>query len=149
LNGDVFSTAGHNETLGALTLSANSTLDLGASSSTVNFANSAGSSWNSLALLTLQNWTSGSDHLFFGSAASALTASQISDIRFVNPVGYGPGVYLATILSSGEIVPKIPEPTTLTTTALLLAALGYRERQFIRRIVSRFRSLTGFMSQWR
>jgi len=149
LNGGVFSTAGHNETLGALTLSANSTLDLGASSSTVNFANSAGSSWNSLALLTLQNWTSGSDHLFFGSAASALTASQISDIRFVNPVGYGPGVYLATILSSGEIVPKIPEPTTLTTTALLLAALGYRERQFIRRIVSRFRSLTGFMSQWR
>jgi len=145
LNGGTFSTAGHNETLGALTLSANSTLDLGAGSSTVNFANSSGLSWNALALLTLQNWTSGSDHLFFGSAASALTPSQISDIRFVNPVGYSPGIYLASILSSGELVPKVPEPATLTTTALLLVALGYRERQLIRRIVSRFRPLAGLM----
>jgi len=136
LNGGTFKTGGNNETLGTLTLSANSTIDLGGGTGTLSFASSGGTTWNALALLTLQNWTSGSDHLFFGSTSAGLTASQLSDIRFSNPSGYSPGIYGATILASGEIVPFVPEPATLATAALLIAALAYRERRPIRLAVS-------------
>ena len=107
--------------LGALTLSADSSIDMGAiGSSTLNFADSHSTPW--ACTLWVANWNGslsgrGADQLFFGFSASALTAGQLNEITFTNPNGLL-GNYQARILPTGEVVP-VPEPSTL---AMLLAA---------------------------
>ena len=54
--------------------------------------------------LTIDDWTPGIDHLFFGSNSSGLDAGQVSDITFAD---FG----AAEILSTGEIVPVATVPT--------------------------------------
>jgi hypothetical protein len=66
--------------------------------------------------------------VYFGTDSGGLTASQLSQITFINPVGLAPGNYAAVILSTGEIVP-VPEPGVYAAAALLLAWLGWRERR--------------------
>ncbi|HQU08669.1 MAG: hypothetical protein B7X06_00660, partial [Verrucomicrobia bacterium 21-51-4] len=120
LHGGTFNTGGNSETLGTLTLTANSTIDMGSGSSIINYANSSGTAWTAGQALTIQNWTGsltggGTDQLFFGTASSGLTAGQLSQIFFLNPTGLAAGTYGATILGTGELVPSTfvaPEAST-------------------------------------
>ncbi|MEM6886299.1 MAG: autotransporter-associated beta strand repeat-containing protein, partial [Verrucomicrobiota bacterium] len=114
LNGGTLDTGGNSDTLGTLTLSSNSTIDLNTGSSVLRFADSNSIAWTGSATLQISNWSGilqtggGSDQLFFGNSASGLTAAQVGQIQFLNPAGLAPGIYDAKILSSGEVVP-LPE----------------------------------------
>lgn len=130
LAGGTFATGGYDETLGKLTLNAHSTIDLGAGSSLLTFANSTTEAWNASAILSIVNWSGslyggGTDQIHFG--VGGLTPSQVSQVRFVNPFGLTPGIYNAVFLSSGEIVP-VPEPATVVAVALLAGLIAWRER---------------------
>jgi hypothetical protein len=46
----------------------------------------------------------GLHQLFFGSSSAGLTVQQLAQIRFRDPAGT-PGIYPATILSTGEVIP--------------------------------------------
>lgn len=130
LAGGTFATGGYDETLGKLTLDANSTIDLGAGSSILTFANSTTEAWNASAILNIVNWSGsvyggGTDQVYFGPGG--LSGSQISQVKFVNPFGFTPGIYNAVLLSSGEIVP-VPEPATVVAVMLLAGLIAWRER---------------------
>jgi hypothetical protein len=77
--------------------------------SAVHFKDSHEVAW-SVSPLYILHWSSttngfGPHHVFVGTSAQGLTAAQLSQIAFVNPVGLPPGNYAARILSTGEIVP--------------------------------------------
>lgn len=113
---------GGNETFAALTVRGPSNLDLSLGSSILNFANSSSADWTG-GLLTILGWNGttdiggGAEQVVFGSDATGLTGTQLSQIQF----SLVDGLYSAKILASGEIVPDalIPEPS-----ATLLALLG-------------------------
>ena len=146
LGGGTFRTGGFSEQLGALTLKANSLIDLGSGASVLNFAASSGMTWTGGAILTLSNWSGsvsggGLGRVVFGSISSALTAAQVSQIRFANPPGFPTGSFAATILSTGEVVPLTASPVITTeptnrfavvgdTVALNVAATGIPARRF-------------------
>lgn len=128
LAGGTWNTAGFDEKLGALTLSANSTLDLASGTSVIQYAASSGNTWTGT--LKILNWTGsatggGSDQVLFGATNGGLSSTQLSDILFVNPTGFIVGNYSAKILSGGEIVPFLvsPEPATTITGAVLVVLL--------------------------
>jgi autotransporter-associated beta strand protein len=126
LSGGTFSTGGFNETVGALNMTASSTINLGTAASILHFANSSAQSWTPGTTLTISNWSGttgvggGTDQVFAGSDATGLTAQQLSQITFT---GFTPG---AQILPSGEIVPA-PEPATAGL--LAMAAVGLLSRR--------------------
>ena len=98
-----------------LNLNANSTLDLAASTvHTISFANSSAVTWAG-STLTISGWSgtagvSGTGgKLFVGSNNTGLTAAQLAKISFTGYSG------VATILSTGEIVPKAPVNYYVTT----------------------------------
>jgi autotransporter-associated beta strand protein len=136
LNGGTLATGGFPNmlnTLGTLTLTANSTIDLGNVSSVLKFTDSSLVSWTSNTTLSITNWSgsltgNGTDQIYFGTDSNGLNTSQLSQIIFVNPAGLAPGNYTAVILSTGEIVP-VPEPGVIAAAALLLTWLGWRERR--------------------
>jgi hypothetical protein len=137
LGGGTYDTNGFDEILGTLTLTANSTIDLndsgGMGDSILRFADSSAVAWTGGAGLQITGWSGlltggGTDQIYFGTNSSGLTASQLSQITFVNPAGLTPGNYAAVILSTGEIVP-VPEPGVIAAAALLLTWLGWRERR--------------------
>lgn len=107
LSGGTFSTGnttGWNETVGTLTVSANSIISLGSGLHTLSFAVSTGITKS----VTVTGWTGGYDgtsgtagKIKFGSSASGLTSAQLGQIRFFNGSNY----YAATILPDGELVP--------------------------------------------
>ncbi len=110
LAGGTFQTAGFAEQVGPLKLTGNSVIDLGAGSSVLGFAASSGVAWTAGARLTLTNWNGsirGSDaaRVVFGGNDAGLSATQVSQLRFANPAGFAAGVYPATILATGEVVP--------------------------------------------
>ena len=106
LAGGTLATGGNSQTFATapLTLSANSTIDMGVGFSTLNFAKSSGL-WTAGTVLTIDNWSgtpitgSGIDQIIFGSDNTGLSAAQVSQIKFS---GFAPG---ATILANGEVVP--------------------------------------------
>lgn len=124
-------TAGHSDTLGTLTLSATSTIDLGTGSHQLVFANSSAITW--AGTLNIGNWTgsggsSGTQgQIFFG--VGGLTTTQLAQVQFS---GFAPG---AIILSSGELVP-IPETRTFVAVWALALAIMIRERRRIRAFLS-------------
>ena len=126
LNGGTFRTNGNDETANTLTLSSSSTIDVGAGSTTLQFANSSAASWTGN--LIVNNWSGsfsggGTDQIIFGNSASGLSTAQVNQVRFFNPAGQG-GWWHAQILSTGEIVP-VPEPSTIITgIALGLLIIG-------------------------
>ncbi|HVV01633.1 MAG TPA: hypothetical protein VHH88_09750 [Verrucomicrobiae bacterium] len=87
------------------------------------FADSSGLPWTNSAALWITNWAGdpsggGAQQIVFGSSASGLTPSQLSQIWFANPAGLGEGIFPARILPNGEIVPgnasnSIPQSPTL------------------------------------
>ncbi len=107
--------AGNSETVGTLTLSANSTIALGTGVHSLNFAASNGASWTAATLLRVTGWTGGfngtsgtAGKIFSGSSAE-LTAGKLAQIYFVN----GAATHTATQLSTGEIVPTATLPVEL------------------------------------
>lgn len=131
LGGGTLGTGGNDDTVGTLTLAANSTIDFGSGSSILHFANSSAVGWTNGTTLYIANWDGawkggGTDQLFFGNALGSLSGGQISQIRFLNPNGL-PIIMPGLLLSTGEIVP-VPEPATVGLGALLLGSLGFRER---------------------
>lgn len=125
---------GYAETLGTLTLSASSTIDLGAATTlrNITFANSSAITWTGT--LTITNWqgvantTGDAGRLLFGSGG--LTSGQMSQVYWAGPGFTGSGGTL--IGPNGELVP-IPEPRVYAAAIAILAAIGWRER---RRILS-------------
>jgi fibronectin-binding autotransporter adhesin len=97
LGGGTFNSGGFNETMGALNLMSPSTIDFGNGASTLHFADSSALPWSGP--LTINDWTGGSDHLFFAASASGLTSTQLSQVSFA---GHAAG---AKMLSTGEVVP--------------------------------------------
>jgi len=159
-----FSAAGLSESVGALTLTANSIIDFG------DFGTSAGDTLkfltvSNLGAFTLQIWnyTPGFDHLFFGNNVdgSGLLVNGVAIGTLPTPFGYGPepgtlsikffkddgktpffgatnegGAFLPVPLDvngPGEIVP-VPEPTAVLSVALLLLAMGWKERRHFMRV---------------
>jgi autotransporter-associated beta strand protein len=98
-------TGGSSDAVGTLSQAGNTTIDFGAANtgSILHFTASGSQSW--AGTLTIADWNGtavtggGADQLYFGSNATGLTPSELSDIKFT---GYtGP----AAILSNGEVVP--------------------------------------------
>jgi autotransporter-associated beta strand protein len=133
LNSGTFSTGdsvGFSETLGTLTLSGSSSIDLGTGVHLLQFANSSSLSGSWSGSLTIYGWTglpltSGtSGQIYFGNNVTGLTSSQLAMISFN---GFGQG---AILLSTGELVPvAIPEAETVLAASLLVFLVGYRERR--------------------
>jgi autotransporter-associated beta strand protein len=131
LNGGTFSTGattGFAETLGALTLAADSVINLGTGSHLLNFANSSAIAWSG-SLLTIYGWVGTAQNpgtngrIFFGSDTTGLTLAQLSKIQFN---GYVLG---SQLLSNGELVPiaVIPEPGVVVAAILLAGFVVLRE----------------------
>jgi hypothetical protein len=144
LGGGTLATGGHDETMGQLTLLADSILDMGDLNSVLRFANSSEVSWNSVATLFVHNWSEppggdGGDHFFVaGENGTGLTQGQISQIFFVDPYGANSGLYSAQILPSGEIVPfaVVPETSTVLALAFVGLAAGLYERKRLLALIS-------------
>jgi len=138
LNGGTFSTGetvGFSETLGTLTLSGTSSIDLGTASHLLQFADSSALSGAWSGALTIYGWTgfpytSGTaGQIFFGNNSSSLTSGQLSMISFD---GFGSG---AILLTTGELVPvAVPEPHAILAALLIAAAIAYRERRTLGRL---------------
>ncbi len=125
-------TVGFSETLGTLTLSGTSSIDLGTAVHLLQFANSSALSGVWSGSLTIYGWTgvpntSGtSGQIYFGNNVTGLTNSQLSQISFN---GFAGG---AMLLTSGELVPMaVPETGTVVAAFLLVLLVLHREiRQF-------------------
>lgn len=144
LDGGTLNTAGLSEYtagsvlpgMGALTLNSTSTIDLGALSSIIAFADSSDETW--VGTLRIVNWTgtigagNGTDQVYFGTDAMGLDPSQLDQILFFSDADGLNFLGTATILSTGEVVP-VPEPATWIGGALALAALGFTQRRRLRR----------------
>lgn len=128
-------TGGLAETVGALTLSASSIIDMGAGTSSLYFVDSHLKSWTGA--LSVWNWSGnavgggGTDQLFFGSSDAGLSIDQLNQISFFSGPGTG---FLGTgsILGTGEITP-VPEPSGVFLALGLLGLAGWREHGRARR----------------
>jgi autotransporter-associated beta strand protein len=161
LNGGTFNTAGLSEHglsgatvtpgIGALTLSSNSIIDLGAGASILAFASSSTQTW--LGTLSIYNWSGtpvvgkGTDQLYFGTDSTGLTAEQLSQIAFYSDSG---GTFLgsAGFVSGmdGEIGP-VPEPATWFAAALVAGAMIWSQRRrFTRSFFGRRKRIASFMT---
>jgi fibronectin-binding autotransporter adhesin len=142
LNGGTFivgtSSAGYSETLGTLTLSASSTIDLGSYATglrQLSFADSSAITWTGT--LTIANWqgltrqSSDVAEILFGTGG--LTSTQLGQIYFANQ-GINGGVLVG---ASGELAP-IPEAEVYWGALAVVLAVAYRER---RRLISILRHM--------
>jgi hypothetical protein len=64
--------------------------------------------------------------VFGGTSSQGLTAAQVGQVTFVDPVGWPAGNYPAQILSTGELIPAVPPPRALMRNpdALILSWTG-------------------------
>ncbi|MFM8365313.1 MAG: hypothetical protein ACKOAS_09210, partial [Verrucomicrobiota bacterium] len=132
--------SGISDTVGTLTLSTDSVIDLGNASGarSLYFAASDLISWTGT--LSIWNWNgtnmygtsygSGDRQIFFGNSASGLNQTQLNSISFYSGSGTG---FIGTgfIRSTGEIA-AVPEPEVYATAVLLLLGLGlhfYRQNR--------------------
>ncbi len=104
LNGGKFSTGatiGYSDTVGTLTLTDNSTIELGTGTHILNFANSSAVAWTAGRTLTITGWTNSCSgaKVFVGTDNTGLTATQLAQITFQ---GFAPG---ASISPVGELIP--------------------------------------------
>ncbi len=142
LAGGTLKTAGFNETVGKMTLSADSTLDLGPGASRITFD---GASDLGTSTLTVLNWsgtlgsrTSNNKLLFSNSSFVAGTTSF--QIQF----NVGGSFYAAsfrsfdanTIEAFASITP-VPEPATIFGASALVLAIAWRERKRLARVLTR------------
>ncbi len=133
LAGGTFRTGGFSETVGALTLSASSTLDMGAiNSNSLSFAHSASQSWMSETTLTIFNYdglAGSGNRIFFGSSTGGLTQSQLNQISAFSGGMGSTALGALKLTSSGELI-AVPEPgTALAALAILGAGLLHDRRR--------------------
>ena len=137
LNGGTlaFGAAGYDGNVGALTLSANSTIDLGTSSTGV-FIRFHSINWsNANALLAIYNWTgntqsqggdgNNTDQVYFTN--STLSDSELQRISFYSDTGssfVGNAFQITSGTYNREII-AVPEPQAYFTAAALLLSLGF------------------------
>ena len=123
LNGGTWSFNGDiSDTVGALTLSANSTIDMDNGNISLIFSSLA-SALTSSTRLNVYNYTLYSDHIYFTSNANL--SSSLQYISFYS--GFGTGFIGSSFiegLSSPYQVRPVPEPETWATAALLLIGGG-------------------------
>jgi len=124
LNGATFATAGFSQTLGALTLSAGSTINFGNGTSALVFAASSGQVWTGS--LSILNYTTAVDSLRVGTSSNGVTAAQLALIGFSG--------IAAQIDLNGFVTPSaIPEPSAYAALvgacALLIATWKRRRRR--------------------
>src|SRR5204863_7696944 len=62
------------------------------------------------ASLKIRNWAGGSGRIFVGNDSHGLTEEQLNKVMFVNQGG----AYRARLLSTGELVPGVPPPVSVT-----------------------------------
>ena len=123
------------ETLGTLTLSADSTIDFGGNDWRLFFADSSSVTWDEDSILTITNWSGtptygdGGDQISFGSNNFGLTSQQLSQIRFADyeNVPYYQE-YGNLHLVDGEVVP-VPEPKFYVGGGALLILIVWFERR--------------------
>ena len=121
--GGTFATGGFSETLGTLTLSAISTIDLGSGASALVFADSSGATWGTSIILSFVNFTAGVDTIRIGTTSGGLTLAQLGEITINGSA--------ATIDASGFLAAAaIPEPSTW---ALLAGTAALAGTLFVRR----------------
>jgi autotransporter-associated beta strand protein len=125
------------ESVGTLTLTADSTLDfgdLGAKGGNTSLTFSGATSWTGM--LTILNWQGEafqhsdlptSDHLYF----SDTTNVNLGQIRFLVD-----GQYVGASLVGNEVIAAIPEPTTVGAAVLLVGVVGWRERRRLRALAT-------------
>jgi len=128
LAGGTFNTGtGFNETLGALSLTADSSISLGSAVHLLTFSSANLMLWSPTAILTIYGWqgiggspgTTG--RILFG-VVPAFSPAQLANIQFD---GYSGG---AMVLNSGELVPMaVPEAGPVLTALALLALAAARE----------------------
>lgn len=125
LGGGTLALGGHTQTLGLLTITANSVFNFGGAGGTLTFADSSAQTWSGT--LTISNYNTATNSLHFGSSGSGLTPTQLSLIRFADYGNVG-----GQIDALGLITPSaIPEPATYAVLAGLGAlglAMWRRER---------------------
>ena len=116
------------ESLGTLTLSGTSSIDLGTAAYLLNFADSSSLSCSWTGSLTIYGWTGNPNssgtagQIFFGNNLSGLTNSQLAMISFNGFGGH------AMLLTSGELVPMcVPEAGTIFAALLLALIVLHRE----------------------
>jgi autotransporter-associated beta strand protein len=147
LDGGTFHTGGLSEGsasaggagVGALTLTANSTIDFGSGTSILHFSGLGAHTSATGPDILIINWSGlssggGTDQLLFSGAASDFTSSfDQSDISFNGVTGYNvvpfDGFYEIT---------AVPEPATIFGGMALLGLVGFRERKRLRGLWSTF-----------
>jgi autotransporter-associated beta strand protein len=119
MSGGVIETRDAKVSLGALTLAADSTIDLrnGGSSGRLTFTDAT----RTAGTLTIYGWTGSEaggtgDQIFFSNSAG-VTAGFLSNVLFFG------GVSGAQLLGTGELVPITPEPGTLLGGGMIFALL--------------------------
>jgi autotransporter-associated beta strand protein len=143
LAGGTFNTGGLSEGtasstgagVGALTLSANSTIDFGNGASILNFASLGAHTPVSGADLAILNWTGqftggGTDQLLFVGTPTDFTSKfDQSDVSFNGLTGY----QIIPFTGYYEVA-EIPEPGTWAAGLLVVGAVGFTQRRrFVRR----------------
>lgn len=97
-NGGTLSTNGFSDAMGTLQLSADSAIDLGAGDSDLSFLDSSAIGWSASTVLNISNFAEGVDSIRFGTDASGLTSTQLSQILLNGNSAYIDGSgYLTTV----------------------------------------------------
>ena len=117
LSGGTFATGGFGETLGTLSLTANSTIDLGSGVSALVFSASNGVAWTSLTTLNIVNFSSGTDSVRIGTSETGLLGTQLAQISING--------FDASIDSQGFLsFAAVPEPSSYAAVIGGLALVG-------------------------
>lgn len=142
LAGGTFNTNGTSQTLGALTLTTNSIIDLADGASILAFADSSSQTWTSGTIISIYNWTGdkdvggGTDQLFFGTDTNGLTAGQLSHFQFYSDAGLTAYSAGGVILANGEVV-AVPEPATWFGAFLAVGVVACTQRRRFGRLLKR------------
>jgi len=128
--GGTFATRGFSETLGTLTLSASSIIDLGSGASALVFADSHSAIWTASVTLSFINFDAGTDSIKIGTTDDGLTDDQLAQIRINGHYALIDG---SGFLSMGAAV---PEPSSYAFLAGAAGLLFVTSRRFRNRRTS-------------